>query len=168
MPNLATYDWGEDPLLDSAIVQHGFTPYMRDYDVIVDVPAATPDGNGSYIAGRYRYRFTHCVEAHVETTVRPDVWQQSWTDEFVSYSRWQEAGSPGGFVWGVEFSDAYPGASRVADSTRAVSWTEKLDREMHELLIETNAFSISLICHDMHVTQLAVGDPHSGTLTPLD
>jgi hypothetical protein len=136
--------------------------------VIVEVPAARPEGSGSYIEGRYRYRLTHCVEAHVETTVGPDVWQRSWTDEFVSYADWEQAGSPGGFVWGVEFSDAYPGASRVADSPRALSWTENLGREMHEVHIETNAFLISLVCHHMHVTRLAVGDPDSGALTPLD
>ena len=90
MPDLATHDWGEDPLFDSAIVQHGFTAYMRDYDVIVEVPAAAPGRpGGTYIEGRYRYRFTHCVEALVETAVRPDVWQLSWTDEFIDRARWE-------------------------------------------------------------------------------
>ena len=50
----------------------GFTAYMRDYDVIIEVPAIRPDGSGSYIEGRYRYRFTHCVEAAVKTKVPPD------------------------------------------------------------------------------------------------
>jgi hypothetical protein len=45
---------------------------MRDYDVIIEVPAIRPDGSGSYIEGRYRYRFTHCVEAAVKTKVPPD------------------------------------------------------------------------------------------------
>jgi hypothetical protein len=71
MTVLRNHDWGEDRLVDSAIVRHGFAPYMRDYDVIIEVSAAKPGGSGSYIEGRYRYRFTHCVEARVETDVPP-------------------------------------------------------------------------------------------------
>jgi hypothetical protein len=33
-------------------MRHGFTAYMRDYDVIIEVPAIRPDGSGSYIEGR--------------------------------------------------------------------------------------------------------------------
>src|SRR5215813_9134675 len=102
MIDLATHDWADDPLFDSAIVRHGFAAHMRDYDVIVEVAAAKPDGGGSYIEGRYRYRFTHCVEAHVETTVRPDVWRRSWGDEFTDMTAWEQAGEPDGYVWGVE------------------------------------------------------------------
>src|SRR5215211_1389741 len=133
MADLASHDWMEDPLFDSAIVRHGFVSYMRDYDVIVDVPAAKPDGTGSYIRGRYRYRFTHCVEAHVATCVRPDTWTRSWTDEFTSHAAWEAADAPAGFVWGVEWADAYPGASRVAESLRAATWGERLGKTMHEI-----------------------------------
>ncbi len=168
MVDLGAHDWVADPLFDSAIVRHGFTPHMRDYDVIVEVPAAKPDGSGSYIEGQYRYRFTHCVEAHVETTVKPDTWKVSWGDEFTSYSAWDRAGSPDGYVWGVESSDGYPGASLVADSPRAAVWSERLDRAMYEIQIETNAFLMKLVCHDLRVTQLAVGDPTTGDVMPLE
>ncbi len=168
MPDLATHDWAKDPLFDSAIVRHGFAPYMRDYDVIVEVPAAKPDGSGSYIEGQYRYRFTHCVEAHVVTTVKPETWKVSWGDDFIDYAAWEEAECPEGYVWGVEFSDAYPGAKRILDSERAISWTEALGRRMHEIEVETNAFLIRLVCHDLRIDQLAVGDPATGELTPIE
>lgn len=63
---------------DSAIISHGFAPFLRDYDVIIDVPAAKPDRTGSYIQGRYRYRFTHCTEATARTDVTPEAWHTSW------------------------------------------------------------------------------------------
>jgi len=66
MVELRQIDWGAGPLFDSAIVPHGFAPHMRDYDVIVEVPLRSQTARAA-IAGRYRYRFTHCVEAHVET-----------------------------------------------------------------------------------------------------
>lgn len=165
--DLATHDWAEDPLFDSAIVRHGFAPYLRDYDVIAEVFAAKPDGTGSYSQAQYRYRFTHCVEAHVETTVDPETWKASWTHKFTTYEAWARAGAPAGFVWGVGSSDAYPGASLVADSPPATAWSQKLGRPMHELQIETNAFRLNLVCHDLRISQLAIGDPSSGELKPI-
>src|SRR5690348_8315383 len=74
-------------LFDNAIVSHGFAPYMRDYFVVFDVVSTRPTRlGGSWIAGRYVYRFTHCPEAHVVTTVRDDTWQQSWNDELTDLS----------------------------------------------------------------------------------
>jgi hypothetical protein len=168
VPDLRHHDWGSDPLFDSAIVGHGFAPYMRDYDVIVEVPAAKPDGTGSYIRARYRYRFTHCVVVTTETGVRPETWTESWGDEFKSYAAWEAAGTPSGFVWGVEWADAYPGASTVIDSPRAAEWSDRLGRAMHEVEIKTNAYTLRLICHALQIEQLAVGDPTTGDLKGLD
>jgi len=38
---------------------------------------------------------------------------------------------------------------------------------MHEIKIETNAYILRLICHDLCVVQLAVGDPATGELTSV-
>jgi hypothetical protein len=164
MVGLRDHDWSNDPIFDSGIVSHGFTPYMRDYDVVADVPALRRDGSGSYIEGRYRYRFTHCVEAYVQTKVPPGTWQKSWTDEFIDYSAWKAAGEPDGFVWGVEWAEAYPGVETVRSSESAASWSQSLGKQMHSIRIETNAYVISLVCHDLVVTKLASGDPTTGEL----
>lgn len=168
MIDLAAHDWSTDPLLNAGVIRHGFTSYMRDYDVIVEVSAPKPDDSGSYIASRLRYRFTHCVEAHVETTVTPDSWRKSWGDEFIDYEEWVAADKPNGYVWGVNWSEAYPGPSCVDASARAGRWTNKLEQPMHEIVIQTNAFLINLICHGLLVNELAVGDPATGELTPTD
>jgi hypothetical protein len=100
---------------DSGIVSHGYAPQVRDYDIVVDVPAALPPGvpigdtTGSYIMGRYRYRFTHCPESHITSSVGDDSWRLSWDDVFIDYEVWQAASNPEGFVWGVNWADAYPG-----------------------------------------------------------
>jgi hypothetical protein len=74
MIDLRVHDWSADRIFDSTITSHGFAPYMRDYDVIAEVPALRPDGSASYIEGRYRYRITHCVEASLVTGVSPETW----------------------------------------------------------------------------------------------
>jgi hypothetical protein len=159
---------------DSAIVSHGYAPHLRDYDVVIDVVAALPaevpkgDTVGNYIKGRYRYRFTHCPEAHVISSIGDDGWRESWDDVFIDYERWEAAGNPEGVVWGVNWADAEPGLSYVTDSSSAASWTERLGHKMHEVIIRTNFFVLRLICHDLRVEQLAVGDPLTQTLKPLD
>jgi hypothetical protein len=160
---------GQDDLVfDSAVVAHGFAPHLRDYEITVEVPAAKPDGSGeSYIEGRYVYRFTHCVEAHCTTAVSDETWSLSWRDEFTDYARWKEAGAPEGYVWGTCFSDAYPGLSYVDGSTSAADWSRRLTQEMHEVALETNAFTLRLVFHDFVVEQVAVGDATSGELRPI-
>ncbi len=101
-------------MFDSAIVEHHFTPYMRDYDIVVDVPTATPDGKRSYIAARCFYRFTHCVMAYVTTSVEDRVWRISWGDEYIDYKTWEKAGAPEEFVWGVCFSSITTACTRPA------------------------------------------------------
>lgn len=158
----------DERFLDSAIVAHGFAPFLRDYDVTIEVPAARPDGGDSYVLGRYRYRFTHCQEAHATTTVAPETWRVSWDDVFTNRARWEAAGTPAGYVWGVGHADAYPGLVYVGDSATARGWTRQLGHEMHEVRIETNAWTLQLVFHDLRVQQLAVGDPATGMLTDLE
>jgi hypothetical protein len=92
----------------------------------------------------------------------------SWDDVLIDWDEWEAADNPEGFVWGKKFADAYPGLSYVTDSPLAASWTERLGHEMHEVMIETNTFLLRLVCHDLRVQQLAVGDPATQTLQPLD
>jgi hypothetical protein len=156
------------PLFDSAIIEHHFTPYMRDYDLLVDVPAAVPGGGESYIEGRYRYRFTHCVIAHVTTCVSDNVWRHSWEDVFINYAAWKEANEPEGFVWGVCWASAYPGLTYVENSVIAQEWTNRLHQSMHEVFIETEAYTLQLVFHDINIEKVAQDDPNIKTLTPLD
>lgn len=149
------------PLFDSNIIAHHFTPYLRDYDLLIEVPAGAPGGQ-SYIEGRYRYRFTHCVVAHVTTTIPDDVWRQSWDAAFTVYDTWEAAGQPSGFVWGTCVAHAYPGLRYVADSTTADEWSRRLQHPMHEVVIETNAYTLRLIFHDVVIGKLAEGSPAAG------
>jgi hypothetical protein len=154
-------------LFDSAITSHGFAPHLRDYHVAFEVPAVKPEGSGSYIAGSYLYRFTHCTEAHVVTAVRDETWALSWDDHFIDFAAWERAGKPDGFVWGTCWAEAYPGLSYVDKSPLAREWSTRLGRDMHEVILETNTFTLRLVFHDLAVEQLAIGDPATGELRPL-
>jgi hypothetical protein len=156
------------PMFDNAIVRHGFAPYMRDYEVEVVALAAVPNGSRSYQEGRYRFVFTHCVVADVQTSVRDDVWPRSWADVFIDYAAWEAAGCPDGYVWGVNDMAAYPGARYLPESPTAAEWSRRLGRPMHEVRIETNAHNLTLVFHELRVHRTDEGNPDTGHLAPID
>jgi hypothetical protein len=156
------------PLFDNAIVEHGFTEYMRDYDVVVDAMAPLPNGSGSYVEGRYRLRFTHCVQACSTSSLSDDTWRVSLEDLFTDYNAWLSAGEPAGYVWGVKSMDAYPGATYIRNSVLAADWSRRLGQSMHEVRIQTNAHNLQLIFHDLKVYRIASGDAATRDLTPIE
>jgi hypothetical protein len=98
-----------DEVFDQALVYHGFTDYMRDYEVVVCMTAAP----GTGIAPVYRrLLFRYCVQAGCQTTVAPRVWRSSLDDRLIEYETGVDLD---GYVWGVKWQDLYPGASVVTE-----------------------------------------------------
>ena len=84
------------------------------------------------------------------------------------YRAWEAAGKPDGYLWGVNFSNAYPGMEYVADSLLAKEWTERLGQVMHEVQILTNGHNLTIIFHDVEVKEIAEADPVTReTMIPL-
>ncbi len=155
-----------DLIFDSWVLGHGPTEYVRDYDLVVATPAAKPDGSGSYIAGHYRVRFSHSPIQRCETVLEAETWRSAWRDPFTNFDSWRAAGEPAGFVW-AQGADAYPGPSLIEGSDLAKEWGERLGHDMFELKLETNAYTLWLLFHDLDVVQIARGDAESGTLKVL-
>jgi hypothetical protein len=119
---------------DVFLLRHGFTDYMRDYEVVVS------------FAGRdlHRYQFVGCVEAVCQTAVRPGAFAASLSDEFVySGPDYPDKDDPEGFIWGARYSNA--SIAYVQSSPRAAQWSASLGLPMHEVNIKSEAFDISLI-----------------------
>jgi hypothetical protein len=106
--------------------------------------------------------------AHVETSVRDDVWQRSWDDAFADSSAWEAAGCPEGYVWGVNAAAGYPGARYLPESARAAAWSRRLGHPMHEVRIETNTWTIELVFHALRVQKVEHGDPATGSMSPIE
>lgn len=149
-------------MFDMPIDKHHFAPCMRDYDVIVDILSPSPHGIASYVAERCLFRFTHCALVEVKTPV-----ELSWEDVFTDYEAWGKVGAPDGFVWGVGYQFAYLGLNYVEKSELAKESTERLRKTRHEVIIETNCQNIKLVFHDVIIKTIAVGDPHTNKLTPV-
>ncbi len=142
-----------DDILDEAVVFHGFTDYMRDYDVYVYVdPSAEPVSEKPQL----RYRFRNCVEANVRSTLAPDVWAVSTEDELLRPPDQQE-GPPSGYLWGVRWHELYPGGCVVSDSPSAARWTGLTGMQFMAVTIETNAHEIDLVFTDLHIEEVDWG-----------
>ncbi|MCK7483536.1 MAG: hypothetical protein M0C28_45785 [Candidatus Moduliflexus flocculans] len=139
--------------IDVGILNHGFAPHLRDYDVLFE--ALWGKKKWADAKGTYRLRFSHCPEATILTRVPDASWKQAWADVFIDYDQWVAAGEPNGFVWGACWSMAYPGLRYIDDSVRARQWSERMGKPMHEVIIETEAFQLQLVFHDFTVTKLS-------------
>jgi hypothetical protein len=90
---------------DHAVVYHGFTDYMRDYEVIVYM---TADPRTGIAPTHHRYLFRYCVEADCRSTVEPATWRASLDDRLIRY----ETGADlDGYVWGGEVALPVSGGS---------------------------------------------------------
>ena len=135
------------PALDFAVLTHRFAVHGRDYIICVEDCLGTNPGQHEIV-------FTHCVRADYETRVTDDVWPKSWSDEFTDYKQWVTAGEPHGYVWGTNWSNAYPGIRFVSDSVHAAEWSRRLGKPMFEIILETDRFSLRLIFHSIRARKL--------------
>lgn len=94
----------DNDLLDAALIFHSFTPYMRDYELIVRFAGS---------ADTVSYLFKFCVEANVKTKVRDDAYTKSLDDRLIDYRTGVDLD---GYVWGVCWSELYPGWTLVESS----------------------------------------------------
>jgi hypothetical protein len=127
---LSEYDFG--------VLEHGFAPHGRDYRFLVQDSLCKDPGT-------YELIFTHVVELKYETRVAEKVWPASWGDEFTDYARWTASGEPEGYVFGTDWSLAYPGISILFGSPEAQDWSRRLQRPMYSASVTTDRFCISLV-----------------------
>ncbi len=105
--------------------------------------------------GSTKLTFTHCVHAFVETRVGDDTWPKSWGEEFIDYDKWLSSGEPGGYVWGTNWSNAYPGISAIEDSAIAKEWSDRLGKSMYEINLETDRFFLRLVFHSIRSEKIS-------------
>jgi hypothetical protein len=131
------------PEVDFAVLGHYLAPHGRDYIFIIQA------------AGTYELTLTHVVETRYETRVRDDVWPSSWDDQFTDYEAWQAAGQPDGYVWGTNWSLAYPGLDTPDDDRVASQWSARPGKPMYAMTMETDRFKLSLVFHDVRYKKLS-------------
>ncbi len=127
---LSKYDFG--------VLEHGFAPHGRDYRFLIQDSLCNDPGT-------YELTFTHVVDLKYETRVAERDWPISWGDEFTDYARWKASGEPEGYVFGTDWSLAYPGINILLASPEAQDWTKRLKRPMYSASVETDRFHISLV-----------------------
>jgi hypothetical protein len=130
-----------------AVLKHGLAPHGRDYHMVIEQ-------SSQHRPGRHRLIFTHVTEVAFTSEVRDDVWRASWADLFTHYGAWEEGGQPEGYVWGVNWSLAYPGIKAVEASAKADQWSRRLQHPMYEAELTTSQFRLALVFHDLRTQQI--------------
>src|SRR5690242_19608119 len=102
----------QNDFYDQAIVRHGFTDYMRDYEIIIYF--AYPGGNSVY-----KYQFVGCVEASYSSAIQGRYLAQSLSDKNVLVGPETPADEePDGYIWGVRYAAVDPGWLYVENGER--------------------------------------------------
>lgn len=127
---------------------HGFAPHGRDYSLVIQDSIGPKPGTSELT-------FTHVVQFTYETRVRDDVWPNSWDDVFLDYQQWQLTGERSGYVWGTNWSLAYPGFEAPENAPEGVVWSSRLGQQMHSMSLETERFRIAMTFHDVGVRHLS-------------
>jgi hypothetical protein len=148
-----------DDVFDQALVFHGFTDYVRDYDVFV---YATADPRTGIPPAYLRYRFKYCVRATVTSALDPEAWSQSLDDRLIDFEQGRELD---GYVWGVRWQALFPGAKLLPGTAETDAWATRVGLPFHEAVIETNGHNISLVFSDLSVDQV---DPGHSPFTVQD
>lgn len=135
-----------EKMFDNYLVFHGYTPYMRDYEMIVHSPTKR-------IYMRFLFRF--CVSAAIKSRLGPDVWRRSMDDSLLDI---EYPGSRStGYVWGVKNQELYPGPRLIPETSIANEWSSGLGIGFYEVEIDANAQSINLIFADLAVDEIGEG-----------
>ncbi|MGO9558650.1 MAG: hypothetical protein ACLPQS_14375 [Acidimicrobiales bacterium] len=140
-----------DNMFDQALVFHGFTEYMRDYELFV---FCTADPRTGIEPEHVRFVFKLCVLAEVTSAVPESVWQRSLDDRLIDYETGKDLE---GYVWGVKWQVLYPGGRIVADSALADRWSRALGVDFHEVEIGTNGHNLRLVFSDLSANVVEPG-----------
>ncbi|AZP21778.1 hypothetical protein ACIGMX_01330 [Streptomyces aquilus] len=136
-----------DQIEDRALVHHGYTDYMRDYEVVVHM---TADPRTGIPPAHLRYLFRYCVEARCETSLEPWLWKESLDDRLIDHGT---AEGLDGYVWGVKWQNVER-IRVLPTSDTAHRWARELGIDFHAVRIELNAHDLSLVFSDLEITEL--------------
>lgn len=127
------------PECDFAVLNHGFVTHGRDYQIIIQ------DGIGAR-PGTHSLTFTHVVRADCQTALSAEGWSGSWDDVFLDYEASKDMD---GYVWGTNWSLAYPGITAIIDDDEAEAWAQRVGHPMYAATLETDRFTLRLIFHSI-------------------
>ncbi len=74
--NAAEIQTALDNVFDQALLYHGYTDYMRDYELVVH---AVSDQRTGIPPAYLRYLFRNCVEADIGQPSLPERGERPWT-----------------------------------------------------------------------------------------
>lgn len=133
-------------LFDNVLIRHSYTKYMRDYELVVGIHIGPAD------PGVYSYLFKYCVEAKVRTSLTDETYKNSLDERLIEYESGKDLV---GHIWGVQWSQLYPGWTPIEDSELAADWTRRIGIPFYEVVVHSNVFIIGLIFSGLEVQRLS-------------
>ena len=137
----------EYDLFDNSIIKHGNLENIRDYEIV------------GYLSGQdfdleVKYIFKGCIESCFKNVVEPKYF--SMDERLLKLSKQDEPDYPQpAFIWDAG-TIVYPGW-KLEENTDELTRLESLYKiKFHKIVIETNAYNLSLVFHDLEVNLLKI------------
>ncbi|MFB7368854.1 hypothetical protein ACFC0D_03270 [Streptomyces sp. NPDC056222] len=133
-----------------AVVCHGYTNNMRDYEIVVRDPA---DLSAEKEPPHRRYVFRYCIGALCFPTVSPETWKQSLHDSWISQEGQDSDAAPEESAGSVAWL-RFPCAEVPPPSKLARRWSEALGIKFHDVFLRTSIYRLHLLFSELQVTEV--------------
>jgi hypothetical protein len=141
-------------LFDQAILRHGMLDNIRDYEIIGSIC-------GQNYKEEVQFVFKGCIRADFKVIVKPE--HYSMDDRLLDLSRQNESDYPKAFIWGVNYAVTYPGLTLTENTDELIQLEKIYGRKFHKIFIETNAYELTLIFHDLETKVLKRAEDNINT-----
>ncbi|MCA6444167.1 MAG: hypothetical protein IM600_12120 [Bacteroidetes bacterium] len=142
-------------LFDQAIIRHGMLDNIRDYEIIGLI-------SGQEYEEEIQYVFKGCIKADFKVIVKPA--HYSMDDRLLDLSRQSESDYPKGFIWGVNYAVTYPGLTLTENTDELIQLEKTYGHKFYKIFIETNAYELTLLFHDLDIKVLKHTDKNKNAL----
>ena len=72
--------------------------------------------------------------------ISEEIWSRSLDERLIDYDQGKDLG---GYRWGTQWQVLCPGAKIIEESAWASHWTSALERDFHEVRVETNGHNLT-------------------------
>lgn len=144
----------EHDVIDTALIHLSHTDYLRDFQMYFYFPTHDARTHPPVVV---KYRFLHCVTAEITSSLSPEIWRGSLSDNLIGDLK--DVDYPvDGWVWATRFGDMNPGATFFESSDEADRWSEATGTKFYEALCEAPPLRIRLVFSDLMVEEAVSGD----------
>lgn len=153
----------EDDLIDTGLIHFSHTDYLRDFQMFFYFSTYDSRVRPHFVM---KYRFVNCVAVDIATSLSPETWLGSLSDNLIGDL--DDVVHPvEGWVWATRFANMYPGGTLLDTSVEADRWSKAAGIKFYEALFEADPIRVRLVFSDLVIEKAIPGESPFTVERPL-